>query len=266
MDFKSLLDVISEARNAFTEYETGKEKSDIFNKIRAAGDACLERDELNPHIKEFLNIKDQYNFKTAAFVCRNLSLLGSKENNATVRNSLNTLYAGCKSLNEKVVENLQKRGVVSENTIKSNKIFIVHGHDNEIKIEMARFIEKIGLAPIILHEQASGSKTIIEKIEAYGDVGFAIVLYTPCDLCSENTKQPTFNYRARQNVVFEHGYFIARLGRENVAAIVKDKVETPNDISGVVYLTYDFQGAWQKDLIKELKAAGYKIDANILFE
>ena len=266
MDFESLLEVISEARNAFSEYETGKERRDIFNKIRAAGDACLERDELNPHIKGLLNIKDHYDFKMAAFACRNLSMLGSKENNASVRNSINTLYAGCNLIKVKVLKNQQERVAVSEKTIKSNKVFIVHGHDNEVKTEMARFIEKLGLNPIILHEQASGSKTIIEKIEAYGDVGFAIVLYTPCDLGSKKMENPTFNSRARQNVVFEHGYFIARLGRGNVAAIVKDKVETPNDISGVVYLTYDIQGGWQRDLIKELKAAGYTIDANILFE
>ena len=55
------------------------------------------------------------------------------------------------------------------------KVFIVHGHDVEAKLEVARFIEKLNLEPIILHEQANDGLTIIEKIEKYSDVGFGIV-------------------------------------------------------------------------------------------
>jgi len=140
----------------------------------------------------------------------------------------------------------------------NQKIFIVHGHDDLAKITVARFIEQIGLNPIILHEQASSSRTIIEKIESYGAVGFAIVLYTPCDVGAKNGDEP--NPRARQNVVFEHGYFIGRLGRSKVAALVKGKLETPNDISGVVYIDLDERGAWKMDVAKELREAGYSVD------
>jgi predicted nucleotide-binding protein len=143
------------------------------------------------------------------------------------------------------------------------KIFIVHGHDDLAKITVARFIEQIGLNPIILHEQASSSRTIIEKIESYGEVGFAIVLYTPCDVGAKNGEEP--NPRARQNVVFEHGYFIGRLGRSKVAALVKGKLETPNDISGVVYIDLDDRGAWKMDVAKELREAGYSVDLTRAF-
>ncbi|EEM38471.1 nucleotide-binding protein containing TIR-like domain [Bacillus thuringiensis serovar sotto str. T04001] len=71
--------------------------------------------------------------------------------------------------------------------------------------------------------------------------------------------------RARQNVVFEHGYLIARLGRSNVCALVKDNIEKPNDISGVVYVNYDSGNGWHMALFKELKNAGYELDANKLF-
>jgi len=141
------------------------------------------------------------------------------------------------------------------------KIFIVHGRDNEAKQEVARFIETIGLQAIILHEQASSGMTIIEKIERYsGDADFAIVLYTPCDLGRgvNETKVPARG-RARQNVVFEHGYLMAKLGRENVCALVKGEIETPNDISGVVYVGFDMHGAWKTEVVKELKACGYEI-------
>ena len=140
----------------------------------------------------------------------------------------------------------------------TNKVFIVHGHDDALKNEVARYIEKLGLEAIILHEQASNGKTIIEKIEYYSDVSFGIVLYTPCDIGGKTEKnlQP----RARQNVVFEHGYLIGKIGRENVVALVKDKVEKPGDISGIIYI--ETSGNWKQDLVKEMKEVGYKIDLN----
>lgn len=152
----------------------------------------------------------------------------------------------------------QTKPIVARN---KRKVFIVHGRDNEAKQEVARFIECIGLQSIILHEQASAGMTIIEKIERYSnDADFALVLYTPCDVGRgiHETKIPPKN-RARQNVVFEHGYLMAKLGRENVCALVKGEIETPNDISGVVYVGFDGLGAWKYQVAKELKACGYEI-------
>jgi len=143
-----------------------------------------------------------------------------------------------------------------------NKVFIVHGHDNETKQEVARFIEQIGLETIILHEQASMSMTIIEKIEYYtNEANFAIVLYTPCDKGrgALETKIQARD-RARQNVVFEHGYLMAKIGRKNMCALVKGEIETPSDISGVVYTPLDSVGGWKQQLIKELKACNYKVN------
>ncbi|WP_026884277.1 TIR domain-containing protein [Clostridium akagii] len=143
------------------------------------------------------------------------------------------------------------------------KVFIVHGHDELAKTEVARFIEKLGFTAIILHEQVNSGKTIIEKIEDYSNVGFAVVLYTSCDLGSakgSDKMQP----RARQNVVFEHGYLMGKLGRNRVCALVKDSVETPNDISGLVYILMDSYKAWASSLAKEMKAAGYEIDMNLI--
>lgn len=139
------------------------------------------------------------------------------------------------------------------------KVFIVHGRDNEAKQEVARFLSDRGLEPIILHEQASSGMTIIEKIECYtNDADFALVLYTPCDLGRgvHESKIPPHN-RARQNVVFEHGYLMAKLGRKNVCALVKGEIETPNDISGVVYVPLDGFGGWKIEVTKELRVCGY---------
>lgn len=150
----------------------------------------------------------------------------------------------------------------TERTI-SNKVFIVHGHDDMAKIETARTLEKAGFEAIILHEQADGGLTIIEKIEKYTDVDFAVVLYTECDVGrAKEAKIEEEKYRARQNVVFEHGYLIGKLGRNKVCALVKGDVETPGDISGVVYTAIDSAGAWKFQLFKNMKEAGLDVDYN----
>lgn len=144
------------------------------------------------------------------------------------------------------------------------RVFIVHGHDESAQNKAARFVEKLGFEAIILHEKASSGRTIIEKIEHYSDVGFAIVLYTPDDVGNVRSEADSLNVRARQNVVFEHGYLIGKLGRTNVSALVDGKLELPNDISGVVYISLDEGAAWQLQLAKEMKQSGYKIDMNKL--
>lgn len=154
-----------------------------------------------------------------------------------------------------------------EETIRSSKtdnmVFVVHGHDEGAKQTVARFLEQCGFVAVILHEQADGGRTIIEKIEQYADVVFAIVLYTPCDIGREkNEKRGT--PRARQNVVFEHGYLIAKLGRERVCALVKQGVQTPGDIAGVVYKPMDSAGAWKTEILREMKSAGVVVDASKL--
>lgn len=145
-----------------------------------------------------------------------------------------------------------------EQGFNNSQVFIVHGHDEIAKLEMADFITSLNLAPIILHMQASSGRTIIEKIEHYSNVGFGVILYTPCDIGSK-AGELSGSYRARQNVVFEHGYLIGKLGRPRVSAIVKGAIETPNDISGVVYIAMDEQGVWKEDLKREMRSVGYQV-------
>lgn len=143
-----------------------------------------------------------------------------------------------------------------------SKVFIVHGHDDGAKEAVARVVGDLGLEAIILHEQASSGNTIIEKIEEYTNVGFGIVLYTPCDEVASKEEPGQQKPRARQNVVFEHGYLMAKIGRKNVCALVKGDVEIPTDISGVVYIKMDEANSWKYAVGKEMKACGYDIDLN----
>ncbi|MBK7441021.1 MAG: nucleotide-binding protein [Bacteroidetes bacterium] len=143
----------------------------------------------------------------------------------------------------------------------SKDIFIVHGHNNEVKIDVARLLEKLGLNPIILHEQANEGKTIIEKFEAHSKVGFAIILLTDDDL-GKNKNDLDLIIRARQNVILEMGYFIGKLGRNRVCPLYITGVELPSDLYGLLYVEIDNQENWKFKLVKELKAAGYDIDTN----
>lgn len=143
-----------------------------------------------------------------------------------------------------------------------NKVFIVHGHDELLKTQTARMIRELGLEAIILHEQASSGKTIIEKIEEYTNVGFAIILYTPCDVGAKKGNESNLSERARQNVIWEHGYLTGKLGRKNVCALVKGNIEKPSDISGILYISVDDAGKWQYDVGKELRQSGYSVDLN----
>jgi predicted nucleotide-binding protein len=150
-----------------------------------------------------------------------------------------------------------------------NKVFIVHGHNDAMKETLARFLEKLDLEVVILHEKPDKGKTIIEKLEANSsqvDIGYAVVLLTPDDLGGPNEHgigfMPELQNRARQNVVFELGYFIAKLGRERVYALFVDGVELPSDYQGVLYTKIDASNSWMLKLAGEIKASGINLDLN----
>jgi predicted nucleotide-binding protein len=143
-------------------------------------------------------------------------------------------------------------------------VFIVHGHDEAAKESVARTIEKLGLGAMILHEQPNAGKTIIEKFEEYSKVGFAVVLLTPDDMVATSEKPKRSKPRPRQNVIFEFGYFVGKLGRGKVCALYKEGVEIPSDYNGVLYIPMDSSGAWRILLAKEIKNAGIDVDLNKL--
>ena len=141
----------------------------------------------------------------------------------------------------------------------TRKIFLVHGHDEGAKESTRRFLEKLGLETVVLVDMPSEGKTIIEKFETHADVGYAIVLLTADDSGARQGEKPS--PRARQNVIFELGYFIGRLGRERVCALTRGDPEIPSDYAGVVYMPMKGD-SWQMPLMRELKAAGLDVDAN----
>jgi predicted nucleotide-binding protein len=143
------------------------------------------------------------------------------------------------------------------------KVFIVHGHDHALKNDLEVFLKEIGLEPIVLHRQPDEGLTAIEKFEHHADVGFAFILLTPDDVSFgiEQMKLPedkrTLEYRARQNVIFEFGYFVGRMGRPRVCCIYREGVSLPSDLAGILYkkVTTSVEEIGLS-LIKELQQAG----------
>jgi Predicted nucleotide-binding protein containing TIR-like domain len=149
------------------------------------------------------------------------------------------------------------------------KVFVVHGHANDMKEAAARTIEKLGLEAVILHEQPSGGKTLIEKFEINADVGFAVVLLSGDDMAYQGTipaGEAKSRPRARQNVLLELGYFIGSLGRNKVFTLLKEvaEFEFPSDYYGVIYEPYDSAGHWKFRLAQELASAGFTVDDGAL--
>lgn len=147
----------------------------------------------------------------------------------------------------------------NDSKINNNKVFIVHGHNGELKYKTAELLRKLGIEPIILHDQPNSCRTIIEKIEDFGsEASAAIILFTPDDV-GKAVSEDEPKSRGRQNVVFEAGYFMGLLGRNNTILIKSDNsIELPGDLDGIVYS----DSANEFIIAKELKSMGFDIDLN----
>lgn len=163
-------------------------------------------------------------------------------------------------LEELTDEEIETRPLKGTSCVHNNKVFIVHGHDGETKQIVARMLEKQGIEAIILSEQTNIGSTIIEKIERNSDVMAAICLFTEDDY-GRAREEENMNMRARQNVVFEAGYFIGKLGRQNVILIANEDIELPSDLNGFLYSD---KNLWQIEVLRELKEMGFEIDMNKL--
>ena len=149
---------------------------------------------------------------------------------------------------------------VDHKQVLGDTVFIIHGHDDHLKTEIQLLLVRAGVCNIILHEQADMGRTLIDKlIQEGGKSNYAIALLSPDDILDNGQK------RARQNVILEIGFFIGLLGKERIRILVKEEVEIPSDINGVLYEKYDKAGNWKMKILKELQAVGIFVDLNSVF-
>jgi predicted nucleotide-binding protein len=174
--------------------------------------------------------------------------------------------------NELLVKNVSPR---NDKTIRisekmqmedKKKVFIVHGHDEKLKNQLEILLTEIGLQPVILHRKPDEGMTIIEKFEKHSDVGYAFILLSPDDVLfsinGENISEGKANkeMRARQNVIWEFGFFVGKLGRNRVCCLYKEGVILPTDVSGMLYkeIRNDVEEV-AFAILKDLRAAGYDL-------
>ena len=201
--------------------------------------------------------------------CTDLGIVEEKEtgnskqlrlSNGAIINCFRTGTHNVQGKNQRQVKDILDGKV----TTGGRKVFVVYGHDEIARTQLEAMLRRWDLDPIILDQQASGGQTIIEKLEEYSaDVGYAIVLATPDDE-GKAVNEESYKFRVRQNVVLELGMFLAKLGRNKVAILLKENknFEKPSDIQGLIYIP--FQNKVDEvaiNLIRELSRQGINIDS-----
>ena len=237
-------------------------QTDSIRKLAHAKDAYIHIEFALYDVEEFIKWKQRVKFqlqtipKQDSFIADTLKLVSADYNGLTDKRLFEELAGALEAIKNNI-DYYYDENSISDGFF-TNKVFIVHGHDETVRDRVELFLRRVGLDPVILCNKPNGGLTIIEKSEEYTDVAFALVLYTGCDegkLKNDVELKP----RARQNVVFEHGYLIQKLGRERVAALVEDGVETPGDVSGVLYISLS-DTDWERKVLRELVNCGLNVD------
>jgi predicted nucleotide-binding protein len=200
---------------------------------------------LDPHKLHRVNISCSE--ETMENIIRSVEEKNSKtENPLNRRNPLWIAFEEGKDITDTFIHSApgskSKQKNVAQTSQTSNKVFVVHGHDIELKNDVELFLRRINLEPIVLHRQPDEGLTVIEKFEKHaGETNYAFVLLTPDDIGypiaeqSKKDEERKIEYRARQNVILEFGFFVGKLGRKNVCCIYKEGVAVPSDLHGLIY-------------------------------
>lgn len=152
--------------------------------------------------------------------------------------------------------------ISNKSQLPESNILLIHGEDGPAKGFVLEFIKKLGLRPLTVHEQTNGSKDLIEKFRDISTIHFAIVLIPPHDATIPEDKRGERRARLIQDIVFEFGYVVGKLGHERVCALCQEGKEIPLDYPGVVFIPMDSRGVWRLLVAREIKQAGIEIDLN----
>jgi hypothetical protein len=152
--------------------------------------------------------------------------------------------------------------VSNQSQLLRSNILLIHGQDGTAKVSVLEFIEKLGLRALVPHEQGNGGKDLIEKFRDPSNIQFAIVLFTPDDAITPQDKPAGRRTRPIQDIIFEFGYVVAKLGHERVCALCQEGAEILFDYTWAVFIPMDSRGGWRLLLAKEIKQAGVEIDLN----
>lgn len=149
-----------------------------------------------------------------------------------------------------------------------HRVFVAHGHDIDFRDYVVLLLDKLGIRTIVLGDMEGEGDTFAEAIEKHSNVSCAVILLTPDDLGEAKAKKKTLRQRARQNVILEWGFFVGRLDRDKVVALVKNdkdkEIELPSNYAGLRYISVGSDGKWRRQLGKELSKAGIPVELDRL--
>jgi predicted nucleotide-binding protein len=152
--------------------------------------------------------------------------------------------------------------VLNRSQLLRNNSLLIYGRDEAAKESLSKFIERLGLRALIFHEEAEGGASIVEKFGQFPNIDFAIFLFTTGDIAPPRDKTREGQVHVSQNIVFEFGYFVGKLGQKRVCVLYREGVEIPLNYQGIVYIPIDSRGGWRLLVAKEIKEAGIEIDLN----
>ncbi|GET29419.1 TIR domain-containing protein [Prolixibacter sp. SD074] len=265
MEYSNKIELLEGLKNFVSNYQE-QDKPDVIKRhVTMVVEKIMGNDKYKSEIAQIKFVPSMVahnvpGFEDASITYRRIFNQGKQEMVSLIQTILKDIEI------DNQIDSSVKENLLHTTDIDLNRIFIVHGHNNEIKLDVARTLEKLDLEPIILHEKPNLGRTLINKFTDYSNVDFAIVIISADDYgYSKKDGESNKKLRPRQNVVFELGYFIAKLGIEKVFPLIEnEKIEDPGDFDGVVYVPYN--SGWKNQLVLELKSLGYKIDANKLYE
>jgi predicted nucleotide-binding protein len=153
---------------------------------------------------------------------------------------------------------IEERGQKNSNKVShkeshKNNIFIVHGRNDGVKDKVANFISELGIEPIIFNEQINREQTLLEKFEEYSDIEAAIIIFTNEDIGDYNDNSE-YEKKVRQNMIFETGYFLGKLGKKDIIVIAEQNVMLPSFLEGYPCFKMDSEEKWKTDIAKKLKS------------
>lgn len=254
-DFRNTHQEILERAGYLVEAATNPAQArDLFE--AGAFDAAI----LDNRLRDNQNTEDRSGMELARLMAQSLPVIlltdypDFRDTREVLSGRTNVSYLAKKEGHEAMLKELER--------LLRRRVFIVHGRDEVLREKVARFIEHLQLQAIILNEQPAAGLTLIEKFEQHSKVGFVIVLLTPDDVGGLRKEPAELKPRARQNVLFELGYFVGKLGRRKVCALYQGDVELPSDYHGVEYLPAQTDGDWHLALARTLKHAGLEVDLN----
>jgi len=197
------------------------------------------------------------------------NLVAAKDKKYLIENILKGKVKGAYLCTEKFLYSTEKSMTLTQQEMAGSnlrrRVFVVCGTDGEMKQAVTNALTKLRLVPIVMCEEPSQGRKIVERFQDYADIGFAVVLLSPDDFAYSKDESPTKRkLRPRQDVVFELGFLLGKLGKGNLLVFCREFIdfEGPTDFEGMKVTAFDDRDSWKFALMRELTDCGYNVDAN----